>query len=742
MADLKNWMLEEEAFEAEKLKHYEGAFCQGNGYFSVRASFEEGINGVYQGERYDRKFKSVTTEVQQHVKSKWGTFVPIIMGQNPYLNQVIVNLPYFMGMTFLLNGEALDMELSDIYQYTRQLNLKNGVLTRSFEWLAKDKQCKLRFHFERFASMDQKHLFVQQVKIEVLEGEGRLCIKSGIDADVTTNGYNHFEAISSKILEKSIALECQTDLGHRVMELVQLKSDDIQFKSYQSDTEIYYHSALSVKKGQQYIFEKKSIILTDRDLEPGNLDARAAAYMEAADLAYQSLYEKHCQIMASKWALADVKIKGNDKHQKAMRYSIYHLLRAINEQDYRQAICAKGFAGEAYYGRYFWDTEIFLLPFYIYTNPEAARQLLLYRYHTLEGAKKNARRYNCHGARYPWQSAVEGDEQCALWEYADNEVHITADIAYGLWHYFLATGDESFLFEYGAEILIETARFWCDRVDKNKDGSYDLINVMGPDEYSVSTLNNAFTNRMVKFNLQKAKECLALLAEKDPRKYAAFVEKMSISNEELSLFEDISEHLPVPFQKEQGYILQSEDFEQYADIDIQQIWKDKEKPFGFFVSQEKLYRSKCLKQADALALIMLFKSEFEQEIVQNTYAYYEPITTHDSSLSPVNHAIVASWIGNQPHLDKFVDYALALDYDSEKKGAEEGIHIANCGCLWQLVMMGIAQIDTAMQKPLPVASQPLLPSSWEQIEFHMVWKNQHYRVNTRREGTTIEKVEA
>lgn len=739
-SDLNNWIISENSFDINKNKHYEGAFCQGNGYFSVRASFEEGLQGAAQGDVYERSFKSVTTEIQRNPISKWGTYVPTIMGSHPALNEVIINLPYFMDFSFSIQDEKLDMHQSTIVDYKRELNLKEGTLLREFVWIPKDNSCKIKLRYIRFASMEKKHLFVQRIEAEVLEGKALLSLESGIDGNVTTNGYNHFTEINTNVISDIITLDCKTDIGNRVMELCKIQCENIDFNIIKDEKKILYKGDKAVSAGESYVFEKRSVILTDRDLEDGDLEERGLNLINAANISYEELYEEHRKVLEKKWDISDVKIEGNNKHQLSMRFSIYHLLRSNNEDDPRMAVCAKGFAGEAYYGRYFWDTEIFLLPFYIYTNPKAARNLLMYRYNTLEGAKENARRYNCNGARYPWQSSLRGDEQCSLWEYADNEVHITADIAYGIWHYFSATKDYDFLINYGAEILIETSRFWRDRVDKNKEGGYDLINIMGPDEYSAMTRNNAFTNRMVKFNLNKALESLDIVKNKDKEVYEELWRKLSISKEELELFAEIAERLTVPMDNENNYILQSEDFEDYAHIDIEGLWKDRSKPFGFFATQEKLYRSKCLKQADALALAMLFKKEFTLEQITNTYNYYEPITTHDSSLSPVNHAIVAAWVDNTEHLDKFTDYALALDFNESLGGAEEGIHIANCGCLWQLIMTGVAGIETAMNETSLISTKTSLPKGWKKVEFKLIWQGKTYKVEAMENYTRIHEI--
>ena len=735
------WTVIQNEFKQSKNKHYEGAFCQGNGYVSLRASFEEGLEDAEQGALYSREFKSVTTEKQHGSLSKWGTYIPTIMGNHPNLNQVIINLPYFLDFRISYDDEKLDMMHCCIKNFKRNLNLEDGTLTREFVWHTK-KGDILQINYFRFPSMAQKHLFIQEINIDIIKGAGVLSIYSGIDGNVTTNGYNHFTSMKTSIKDDFIELTCDTDQNDTIMEISKTVStiDEIAWNVVQEEKRIYQTVTISAKEGNSYKFEKRSAILTSRDLEKENLEERVEKLKIEIVKPIEEIYQSHKKIWMGYWEKSDIEIVGDEKAQQSFRMAIYHLIRSQQQGDSRVAICAKGFAGEAYYGRYFWDTEIFLLPFFLYTNPEAAKNLLVYRYNTLAGARENAKRYHCNGARYPWQSAVKGDEQCTLWEYADNEVHITADVAYAIWHYYKATEDGLFLKDYGAEILIETARFWADRVDRDRNGKYNLLNVMGPDEYSAMTRNNSFTNRMVAFNLEKANEVIEIIKTMGDDTYQEFTDKLKIIEDERSKWKKIALDLSVMIDAKTQVIQQSEDFEDYANIDIEGIWKDRTKPFGFYVAQEKLYRSKCLKQADSLALAMLFKNEFTLEQIKNTYYYYEPITTHDSSLSPVNHAMIAAWIDEKEDLNRFLQKAMKLDFDEEEGDAAEGIHIANCGCLWQFVVNGIAGINFAMMEEEPISSHTNLPSGWEKVGFKMTWKNKVYQVNVSSEGTTIKLI--
>ncbi|GMQ57572.1 glycoside hydrolase family 65 protein [Vallitalea sediminicola] len=725
----KNFKIFRNDFDAKYNKHFEGAFCQGNGYLFLRATFEEGIDGEEQGEIYTREFKSVTTEKQRCAISKWGTYIPIIMGNNPQLNEVIINLPYFMDFNLFADGEKLSMNRCNISDFNMELNLKNGCLTRTFTFNTKSGSI-IKAKYERFPSKNNKHLFVQKITYKAENRDANIEISSGIDTNVTTNGFNHFVDVGTICNDDSITVVSKSDMGNTITQSSFLTCD--KEKVYIKDNR--FSVQYKLKTNEEITFIKKSFSYTDMD--KGDIGIK-----NELEKNYEKLYRENSQVWESLWDRSDVEIEGNDNDQLGVRFSIYHLLRCKEESEYRSSICAKGFAGEAYYGRYFWDSEIFMLPFYIYTNPLVAKNLLMYRYNTLEGAKENAKSYNCKGARYPWQSATTGTEQCSLWEYADNEIHITADIVYGIWHYFKATDDIEFMKNYGAEIIVETARFWLDRVDMDKNENYNLFNVMGPDEYTAFNSNNTFTNRLVKFNLETAYYIMELLKETDVVAFQKLCDKVEFHNNELSDFKEVAEKLIFPDCEGTQYIPQSENFDNYADVDIENIWQDKTKPFGMYMTHEKLYRSKVLKQADSLSLAMLFKTDFTIDQIKNTYEYYEPITTHDSSLSPINHAIVAGWIGKEEHVHKFLKYSLSLDFDSTRNGAQDGIHIANCGCIYQFIMHTVAGIDNALINDckMPMSKSYTMPESWEKVSFKIMWKNISYKVTVDKNGTKIIK---
>lgn len=711
--------------------------AQGNGYISFRASMEEGICGEPQNEQYIRSMASVTTEVQRHPVSKWGVYVPLIMGKNPWLNDVIINLPYLLYIGMKVNGHKVDMLKPSVIDYSRELNMRNGVLTRRFA-VENGEGGRAVCTVERFASMGRKHIAVQKVVWKAENGPVELELEPGIDADVTTNGYRHYQE-PVIVCGPVSTMTVTTDQGFRVAMgfTIDAAAEDVS-DIWRTTKKI----RVRLDEGETYTLVKKSAAATSRDPEPGNEEMRIVSFLEETEsMTYEELLQEHSAAWERKWEVSDVVIKGNDKLQKAVRFSIYHLVRSNMESDSRVQICAKGYAGEAYYGRYFWDSEIYMLPFFIYTNPEAAKNMILYRYHTLDGARKNARHYHCKGAKYPWQSGLDGTEQCSLWEYADNEVHITADVAYGVMHYYRAAKDDAFMKQAGLEILLETARYWVCRADWDEAGNAHLLNVMGPDEYSPMTRDNAYTNRMVKKNLRDAAAMYHRFKELDSKWLETLKQRIGFSEEELNGFGHLEEKLVIPYDASRNLYLQSADFEDYADINIQELWEDRNRPFGCFVTQEKIYRSRCIKQADVLAIMALLSEEFTDDQAENAYRYYAPYTTHDSSLSPAVHLLIANRLGREDDVDRYLEQTMDVDLSPVRRGTEDGIHIANCGCIWQAVVMAFAGLKSAVETEGLTVS-PKLPRGIEEITFSVCWHGKRYRVTASKEGVKLNGIQS
>ena len=653
--EIKGFEIKETKYDLSLVKHYEGVFTQGNGYMHVRGSYEENLQGAVQNDTTRRRPDNVTIEKKKPTVSKWGTFIPGVVGKHPFLQAEMINLPYFFAMQItcedLESGhkERLGDLGNVIESYERTLDMKTGVLKRSFTWEVGESAVKLSF--SRWISMADKHLAFLRLEVSCLKGKVSLKITGDTDPNVTTNGFNHFEKVN-----------ITGEYGIKTCKVATNGGDLVTIRNFMTRS-----GEVTLDAGKSALTEKVVEVYTSRDID-------SYKPLDNFDLDVDKLFKDHCAVWNKKWESADVKTD-DEKLQGALRFSVYHLIRSCNEDDPRVAICAKGHAGEGYFGRYFWDTEINMLPFFIKTNPKAARNLLMFRYLTLPGAKRNAAKYGYSGARYAWESSVTGDDECANWQYADHEIHVTADIVYAIMNYVKATGDEEFLRDYGLEIMIETAKYWIERVDKRSDGSYNLLGVMGPDEYLPMTDNNAYTNRMVKYSLE--------MTLKYADKYKEKAENLGFDESLETKVRDVYENLKLTFNKNTVLIKQCEDWDRYADLDFNEVWKDRNDFFARQISQEKNYRSKALKQADVLLMMYLFPDDFTYEQVKAAYDYYEPITTHDSSLSAAIYGIMALKLGKKDDAKRFLNKVIAIDLDENRKGAEDGIHIANCGGLWQ-----------------------------------------------------------
>ena len=340
----------EDGFDQDKNKYYEGIFTQGNGYFHVRGSFEEGLADAPQNEVYTRTMKRVTTEQQRHPLSKQGTFLPLMMGKHPFLEEVIINLPYFMRIEIAAGNEKLDMIRSDIRDYRRVLNMKTGELTRSFTWITASGE-EIDVKFSRFASLDEKRLFVQQADLKPRKGTPYITVKSGIDAGVTTNGYCHFTESSLFEKENKIGVTVKTDVGERasIMCENQLRGLDAVCHTELEKTtiDVIYEGALT----ENATLVKYSVLGCSRDRTEDYIKEMKECLEQTARLEYKQLLEKSKIIWEQKWKDSDVLVEGCQKLQDSLRFSIYHLLRWGGKEEERIQVCAKGFAGEAYYGR-------------------------------------------------------------------------------------------------------------------------------------------------------------------------------------------------------------------------------------------------------------------------------------------------------------------------------------------------------------------------------------------------------
>ena len=713
------WSITDTAFSPATARAYEGLFTQGSGYLHARGSIEEHFTDSPQDTTYLRLPGNVTAEKFPSTHAKWGVYVPGVFGRHPTLDREMVNLPFFWLLIPTVDGERLEMTRSSLSGYARTLNLRNGVLSRSFRWATRS-GTNVTVAFERFIDAARPHLAVQRMTLEA-DRDIALRIETGIDTDIRTSGYDHLTGRELASLGTDGLTCCvTTDGGAQVRLASRVAPSPLSWQYETRGRQGVLRAEHALPAGMRLLVERHTVVSTSRDLSTFVPEAELASSLAAG---YEALATENDRFWADRWRRCDVGIEGDDKSQQALRCSLYHLLRCHVPGDSRVAIDAKGYAGDAYFGRFFWDTEMYMLPFYLYTDPERARTLVDFRVQSLDGARANATAYGYSGARYPWESDPEGYERCPNWQYRDHEIHITGDVVYAFAHYDKACPRAGFLAGKAAEVVVETARYWLGRIDyRDGETTPSLLGVMGPDEYAPITGNNAYTNRGAAFALE--------LASGDIGRAGGATEA------ERAAFRAAASALPILRTRGGELILQCEEFERLTDPHFDTLWKDRTKGYANNVSQERLYRSKAMKQADVLMLMMLFPNEFSDAEVRTAWDYYLPHTTHDSSLSAGAHAIMACRLGYDDEAWRFWNRTIGYDLDIPHGGAAEGIHIANAAASWMVAVLGFAGLGTAMETD-ELTLRPALPQPWKRLSFPLVWKGTPLYIDLSGDTATI-----
>jgi trehalose/maltose hydrolase-like predicted phosphorylase len=445
-------------------------------------------------------------------------------------------------------------------------------------------------------------------------------------------------------------------------------------------------------------------------------------------LGWDAVLRAHESAWNARWVRSDIIVEGDDDAQHALRFAAYHLNSAANPEDERVSIGARGLTGDAYLGHVFWDTEIYLLPFYTAVWPEAARALLMYRFHTLPSARAKAAHFGFKGALYAWESADTGMETTPERVVAPGgtfvdiltgrmEHHISADVAYAVWQYWRSTGDDDFLVRAGAEILLETARFWASRAVAEVDGRRHIRHVIGPDEYHEDVDDNAFTNVMARWNIARALEAVDLLHARWPDHAARLRTKLALDDDELADWRDAITRIVIGLDPATGVYEQFAGFHALEPLDLT-AYADRVVPIDVVIGRERTQRSQVVKQADIVALIALLPEAFPGAMAEANFRHYEPRCAHGSSLSAGMHALVAARLGDAAMALRYLRETAATNLDLDPNSAG-GVRIAGLGALWQAVVLGFGGVDL-MGDTLGI--DPRVPPEWRSLSFRVCWR--------------------
>lgn len=707
----ESWLIKEKGWVRNLQSMRESQFALGNGFFGSRGILEE--------IPYD---------------CSPGTFIAGIYDKIGSQVPELVNLPNPFNFKITANGEKVGVIAMDVLQHKRILDMRRGFLSR--HTLYSDSK-KRRYDYQslRFVSLVDKNIGVMQVVLTPLDDGAKITIHTGIDtsvhnAGVVTEGRKkHFRIKELGQFDNE---------GFLVVETFE-KKYPVLFRSG-----FYYHTKskkvfakenvfeLALQKNQTIKFTKIFYIghASDRDELNKIKVTSEKSFRKHFRNNFDTLIKSHINSWEKLWHNANVSIWGSAEVENNFRFNLYHMLICACDNNGFSSIGAKTLSGEGYRGHVFWDTEVFLLPFYIYTLPNVARNLLLYRYNRLDKAREIAKKAGYKGAMFPWESAGTGGETTPTWaKDLDGRVikittdkferHITADIAFAFCHYYLATGDEEFMKKYGYEVLFETARFWASRVEYNKKkGKYEIKNVIGPDEFHEDVNNNAYTNMMAKWNLITASKLFNKLKIKDRKSLSGLVSRIDLSEKEVRVWKRIAPRISVNVNKEKVI----EQFDGYFKKRFIKISDYDENSMPLFPRGIKLKdygKTQLIKQADVLMLLYLLSDVFNLKTKRANYQYYIERTMHKSSLSPSVHALMALEVGDLSRAYQYFLTNLHTDLADVHGNTKDGIHAACLGGTWQMVINGFAGVS--IQKEV-LAISPKVPKKLRKILFSLMWQ--------------------
>jgi kojibiose phosphorylase len=714
------WLIVEEGFKPVREHEIESIFAVANGYVGTRSSLEEG------------------SRLSQPV-----TFAAGIYSDGPAseLGPALVVLPNWPRLEITVDGDRLSMESGRVLEHRRILDLRQGVLWR--EWRQQDLSGRItRVRFLRLASLADRHALLQSVAVTVENYTGRIELVASL---TLSDGRGERGPLTvTRELATVVVLAREMIIAMATGSIAQLKSEAMKSRQERPTEHVDERWSWEAGLGETICLDRVVAVYTSRDVADPADTARAHVAMIQKRGA-PALARDHVDAWSRRWDAAEVQIVGDDEAQRALRFAVYHLVSAANPDDEHASIGARGLTGEAYRGHVFWDTEIFMLPFYVLTDPPAARALLMYRYHTLASARRKAKGHGYQGALYAWESADSGDETTPREVVApdgrvisiltgEQEHHISADVAYAVWQYWRATGDDNFMVDAGADILVETARFWASRARMETDGRAHIRAVIGPDEYHETVDDNAYTNVMARWNLNRAADALAILEREHLTEWKRLSDRLALTEDEPAAWQRIAAALVTGFHPDTGLF---EQFEGYFGLEEADVIKHRNcaTPIDVCFGRERTRQSKAIKQADVVALSALLWDEWPRAVHEANFNYYEPRTAHGSSLSPALHALVAARLGHGAIARSYIRQAGEIDLANNMGNAAGGVHIAALGGLWQAAVFGVAGVRPREDG---IALDPHLLPGWSEMRCSVQWRGRVLRLTLVADPTRIE----
>lgn len=708
------WAIIEHGFHPDRSRVSESIFALGNEYMGVRGYFDEGYGGdSLRGSYLNGLYEETPIYHPQHFK---GLATRCCF---------LVNAVDWLYMRIELDGETLDLHSSTISDFTRRLDLKTGTLTREFTWETASGQ-RLKLTFLRFLSMVTPQLGGQRITAEALNFCGEITIQSGLDFSPR---HEHFDINPWHIRRQEAdtpltAVLGQTEqTGQYLFSAFRLESaTPLETRHIEAPLFTGVTFTLSLEQGAPVNVEKLVVNYAEKDTARPADQVWAQGIAQAhqlTDITFNAALEAHRAYWQNVWDTLDITIDGDPENQQGIRFCIFQLHQTYHGVDPSLNVAAKGLTGEIYFGWTFWDTETYCLPFYLFNNPKAARNLLGYRYRTLPQAVERAAQLDCQGARYP-MGTIDGTESVGVWQHGDLEIHVSVAVAYGIWHYVNLTGDIDFLYTEGIEMLLQICRFYASRGDWSPTtGEFGFWGVMGADEFCMMVHNNTYTNVMARHTFDYTLATAHDMQHTAPQQWQAVCAKVALDPQELDDWAHKSQKMRVLFDPQKNLFEQHDGYFDLPHVDVKAI-PHTQFPIYKHWAYDRIFRNDMIKQPDVLLLPFFFSHNYSLAVKRANYEFYEPRCVHESSLSPAIHSILAAELGKHDEAYRYALHASRLDLDDYNRNTHEGLHTTSMAAAWMNVVYGFG----GMRSDGDVLSfTPSLPAAWEAFSFRILYRD-------------------
>ena len=711
------WSIIEEGFDASNVEASESLFSIGNGSMGQRANFEENYSGkTFQGSYIGGIYYPDKTRV-----GWWKNGYPEYFAK-------VLNAPNWIGINLQINKTELDLNTCEVSNFRRELNMKEGWLSRSFHAILETGE-EIQVETKRFISLEYNETGAIEYAVKAINFSGEISFSPYIDAGIVNEDSNYDEYFweilkiangqnNGCILSKTLKTEFHVATAMEVSFALNDKKVEVAQQTEVEEKSLHYTYKLPVSKGDTATIYKYGSCVSSLNYQKEDLiEAAFNNVKKACNLGFSQLLESQKNSWSDIWHTADIIIDGDVRAQQGIRFNIFQLNQTYLGTDARLNIGPKGFTGEKYGGSTYWDTEAYCIPFYMATkDASVAKNLLMYRYNQLDKAIENAQKlgFKNGAALYPMVT-MNGEECHNEWEITFEEIHRNGAMIYGIYNYVNYTQDFEYVPKFGLEVIIAVARFWHQRANfsEAKD-QYVVLGVTGPNEYENNVNNNFYTNYLAKWCIQYAAECLDRVNQEYPEDFKRVMDKTKLTDEEIKEWLNVAENMYFPFSLEHNVYLQQDGFLDKELIPVAEL-SSLERPINQKWSWDRILRSCYIKQADVLQCMFFFENKFNKEDLERHFDFYEPLTVHESSLSPCVHSILAASIDRMPKAYEQYVRTSRLDLDDYNHEVHEGCHITSMAGTWMSIVQGFGGMRVWEDGKLTF--NPQIPKEWKSYSF-------------------------